>query len=157
MTTLYDSAFCSKNPLVYFVLPTGNIFTVFYCLLMFMHFQKNVQNAKKTGSKLSVKLIAQISNGFKKSFMMKTHCLTKLTCSIYFNILSKIKLHSSSLLPLTLLFSGTAFLFYTHSYSSKKKKFQKNLVYLSLYYLLVIESFHLILVSVLRKSKIKQI
>ena len=29
----------------------------------------------KIGSKLSVKLTAQISDGFKKLFMLKTHCL----------------------------------------------------------------------------------
>ena len=66
MAILYDSAFegfcnkkeskfvifkeeskSSKNPFGFFVLSTRNIITVLYCLLMFMHLQKNVQNVKK--------------------------------------------------------------------------------------------------------------
>ena len=56
MATLYDSAFeglCSKNPVVYFVLPTPNIITIFYCLLKFMHLQKKIENAKKLVANLA--------------------------------------------------------------------------------------------------------
>ena len=64
----------SKNPLVYFVLRTQNIISLLL-LTNFHVFSEKCPKCQKIGSKLSVKLTAQISNGFKNLFMLKTHCL----------------------------------------------------------------------------------
>ena len=77
--------------------------------------------------------------------------LTKLSYSIYISILLKTKwiTFTITVATNTSFLSGMTFLFYTHSHSSKKKKLEKNLFCLSLYYLLVIKSFHFIFQSVL--------
>ena len=71
--------------------------------------------------------------------------------SIYISILLKTKwiTFTITVATNTSFLSGMTFLFYTHSHSRKKKKLEKNLFCLSLYYLLVIKSLHFIFQSVL--------
>ena len=107
---------------------------------------KNWQQTQRKTSCANIGRFQKITYAENSLPLQKIINLTKLTYPIYIIILSKTKwiTFTITVATNTSFFSSMTFLFYTHSHSSKKKKLEKNSFYLSLYYLLVIKSFHFI-------------